>query len=747
MYQPNKKFGLNGYEKQAYSIDFWIDPVSNPAGTETLDDDEFLDQGHSNFVYRDRESIIAQFTGTNWKDNVFLQYPFFDEFEAKFIGISWNTDSAQLWINGELVDEAIVPSGFTFVNTDPQIWLSPFGSVSHFTVYDHQLDPEVYKEKWNLRNDILSHADAMFKDGGQVFEMWIPKSYVTDIVLDRELAGKDSIGAAKDRNGFWTQRPVDNLTEYPSAGLAYSSPNGLTCYNDVWLKQPVGSLFGTNQFVISMTAIDVTLTPATKYLWSLESPNQTFEVWLDSSYVMHVTDTKYAVDGTVTTNTYAYDTAITITNSALTQLVFIYDNGKFYAWTGQVTPYTFNNVSAVDHIAVDINITKDMNFVFGRSADETVIGYDVLGNLFIHNRLLPDSYIGGVYSGYADEFYAAGYWPLWNNNTAANRALLTCYPYIATTDSVKSAYLLSKRSAGAYTFLTNTNGSQTIHRNCAPINTTLIPDNSVAGTGFPNQFSDFSNRLDGTTTMFRYGQKMVALKDQTIRLFHDLRANALHDAAYIQFEGAGRMYLPTEPKSTLNHDKYAGAFFEAGNTWGGTVIDPNVDGITVHYDYRSFEFLFYVDDEIAPAVSGSYPFIAITNGTTEYYFSWKYDFTYDTNFTNVLINGSTPGGTALNGLINQWNHVYVEIPTANITDHQLYIGRNVANTVHAEGMGIRNLATYNRVLTAAEKQEHYGAFLGKYRGTTDVVDSIWYAENKAPLLYQPNWATVVVPVS
>jgi hypothetical protein len=627
------------------------------------------------------------------------------------------------------------------------MWLSPYGSASHFVVYDHQLDPEVYKKKWALRNDVLSHAEAAFKDGGQVFEMWTPRINVTDIVLDRELAGKDSVGADKDRNGFWVPRQLPALTEYPFAGLPFSNPNGLGCYNGYWLKEPVGSLLGTNQFVISMTAIDVTLTPATKYLFSLESPNQTFEVWLDSSYNLKVTNTTYAVDGTVTANTYTYDTVVTITNSAQTQLVFIYDNGKFYAWTGQVTPYTFNNVSAVDHIDVDIRITSDMNFIFGRSADEATVGYDMLGNLYLHNRLLPDSLIGGVYSSYADDFEAAGFWPMWYTNTAAPKAILTCYPYIAVADPVKSAYLLSERSASAYTFITNDVGFASIHNATAPIPTSIIPNAGVAGVDFAHQFTDFSNRLDTNMAKQRYKQKPVALKQQTIRLFHTLSATALHDAAHIEFDGTGRMYMPVEPQPTLNHDKYAGTYFEMNSTWGGAIVDPNVDGVTTHYDYRSFEFLWYVDQNQADTISGSYPFIAITDGTTERSFNWKFDFTYDTNFVNVKINGSTPGGTALNKLVDQWNHVYVEIPTANITDHQLYVGRNVANTVHAAGMGVRNLATYNRVLTAAEQSEHYGAFLGKYRGDVGIHDSISVKENRAALLYQPAWANLVVPVS
>jgi hypothetical protein len=62
-------------------------------------------------------------------------------------------------------------------------------------------------------------------------------------------------------------------------------------------------------------------------------------------------------------------------------------------------------------------------------------------------------------------------------------------------------------------------------------------------------------------------------------------------------------------------------------------------------------------------------------------------------------------------------------------------------------MGVRNLATYNRVLTAAEQSEHYGAFLGKYRGDVGIHDSISVKENRAALLYQPAWANLVVPVS
>jgi hypothetical protein len=702
-------FGIGGRESQSFSVDLWFDYQSAPNhATSTyiakVDGGGFQLIAGPSGLYVEFRAVDAELTFS-------LQTPIFDPLETHHVALIWTPGAAKLYFDGEFIDESSVPGGFVFYGSNNDMSFGP--NVGHVTIYDRAITEADIQFKYSLKDYITSHREGCMLDGAEFFDMTITPEQYTDVVLEEELASEGSIGQAEDQFG--------NLAPKQTPKLVAES---------TYYTVSAQGLIGQGTWVICIETISGSRA-TDEYLFSIVNAAESMEAYLTSANVLKINKNVYNADGTTTTTTYTYDTAVTASGSK----VFVMDSNRLYVKTGS-TGTTLNTVSAASSIDFVFDVNNASVIRFKGSADGAGAPIATATGFYTHNSLIDPAITGGNYNTYLDPYYATGYWPgtgAYGLNPSPKQRL-ECAPYIPTDDTVACAYLVSQKSYGSEITMTTDIGSYATRAPISPVPTSVIPFASVPGTGFAKQLTSFVVDQETACTLQR--THYSGIKSSTIRLFSTRKTYSGDGQAYIDFTGSGSMWLADRIRNSTSHNPYAGARFDTG-TVGGVVVDPSVDGSTILYTYRAFETLVYLDS------SSSGTIISFNDGSTEYYMrvsgtSWS------TNMSNVKINNdAAASGKSLASLRNQWIHVYMELPST-VNNHQVYIGKSSTNTDYATSLGIRNVALYPRVLTATEIDEHYQSFVGRYLLDTGAIDTLSIDEVEVPLLTSVDWASSTV---
>jgi hypothetical protein len=729
---PTKPFGKVGYESKAFSIDFWFDLHTVINTSSYTVSTTLFSQGGQNLVIADPKNLYVQFTASDPTKTIVLQYQIEDSWSAKHICISWGGTIAALFVNGELVDAVPVPTGFVFANsTSAMVFTAP--AAGHIAIYDRLQTQNELIDKYNSISDLTSHSNSVERDGGELFEMWLTPEKYTDIPLTYDLAGSGSIGANINTDGLYSPVVVNKAV---LSGGSLTQDGAGTTISSQYIFIDAYNYLSSSSWVISIETNDDNTRAGNEYLFTIYNPREALEFYVTSGNVLTVKKINFNADGTTTSTTYAYDTVVTTTAR---KFVFVMDNNYLYAKTG-ASSTVLNTISAVDNTYIPMSVMSGTKILIGTSADLTGVAVPKILNFYTHRAKLSATITGGSYDFYQNQYYSSGYWPLTSSYGLRGQSAqsLVSAPYVSTSSTIQSAFLKSEKTYGTDITFTSSVGNFTTREQVASVPTATIPFGSVAGAGFARQIT--SMIVDQQTANNRVDTQAPGIKSSTLRLFHTLRSNSTNSASYVAFTGAGACWMNNGPSTTMNHDRYAGVFFQSGSV-GGPVVNPLVDGSTIRYTYRSFEFLVYCQS----AATNTGHIVSFYDGTTEYYFrisgnSWQ------TNFSNVKINGQAIAGQSAQYLLDNWVHVYVEIPST-IQDRQVYVGKSYNGATYVNGVGVKNFATYDRVLTAAEIDEHYQCFTGRYSKSLAVVDTISLAENAVVSMYSVAWFSNIVPGS
>lgn len=731
-YTPDRSFGVTGTENKAFSYDLWNDSYYLiDSGTYEQDSMFIIEQG-SNFLVVDSKNIVVEFGATDPTKTVGLSYYNEDPWEAKHIGVIWGVSSATLFINGLAVDFVSVPTGFEFSNTTAAMTITSGGSSSHFAFYDRIISDEEIAEKYLYKDQLTSHAEACYLDGGDVIEMWGPQTNYTDIVIDDEFGSAGSLNKNIDSRGWHAPLEVDKFVL--STGTLSQTAAHTVLGAGQYLSIPAAGYLSTGSWAISIETNDDNSRAGNEYLFTIFNDTETLEAYVTSGGSLVVKRTELLSDGTSDIDTFTYDTTV-VTNGR--KFVFVYRDGRLFVKSG-ATGTVLNTVSAATSILTSISITPETFLYIGTSPDKTGNAVQAIKNVYLHRASISDDLTLGDFDFYQNEYYSRGYWPL--NNVSGLRGSaaqkLITQPYIVEDSAILNAYMINKKSYNSDIILTTSEGTFTTREPIAAVPSSVIPYSGVVGVDLDAQI--VSLELDHKTENLAgrtYSGTPGALST-TLRLFTNRRADALGSQSYVNLTGAGACWMNGENTTTMMHNKYAGTYFESGSV-GGPVEDPLVDGSTIRYEYRAFEFLMYID---GPTVNTG-NIISIYNGTTEYYFRVGTTL-IETNFSTCKLNGVTT--TDYTELMDKWIHVYIELPSL-IQDRQVYVGKAYNGASYANGIGIKNLAMYDAALSSTKQDEHFQCFTGRFYSNVNVVDSVSVAENAQPLLYSVAWTNNVVP--
>jgi hypothetical protein len=702
-------FAYGGRESKTFSVDLWFDYQTTPTYTASSYIARSTDGGFQ--LVAGPSGLYLEFKATDPTLTIALQTPIFDPLEVHHAAVVWTQTSAKLYFDGQFIDDAPVPTGFVFYGSTNDMQFAT--NVSHVSIYDRQLSEAEVSYKYSLKDYITSHKEGCMLDGAEFFDMTITPSQYADIILDDELASTGSIGQATDDSGYWSPRRTPKLVA-----------------ESTYYTVSAQGLIGQGTWVIVIESISGSRA-GDEYLFSIVNAAESLEAYLTSSNILKINKNVYNADGSTTTTTFTYDTAVTATGTK----VFVMDSNKLYVKTGS-SGTTLNTVSAATSIDLSIDVNNASVIKFKGSASGAGNPIASASGFYTHNSIIDPVITGGDYNYYSNRYYATGYWPnagAYGLNPAPLQRLESA-PYAPTDDVVACAYVISEKSYRTQTTLTTNIGSYSTREPISPVPSSVIPYASTPGSGFAKQFVSFVVDQD-TDCPLEYTH-YSAIRKSTIRLFNTRKTFSGDGQAYIDFTGSGSMWLADSVRNSTSHNPYAGARFDSGSV-GGVVVDPSVDGSTILYTYRSFETLVYLD------ASSSGTIISFNDGTTEYYLrvsgtSWS------TNFSNVKINkDAAASGKSLANLRNQWIHVYMELPST-VNNRQVYVGKSSTNTNYATSLGIRNLALYTRTLTTTEVDEHYQCFVGRYKLATGVIDTLTLAESEDPLLTSVDWASSTV---
>jgi hypothetical protein len=702
-------FGYGGRESKAFSIDLWFDYLTSLSYNTTVTLAKAAGDGFQ--LVAGPSGLYLEFKATDPTLTISLQTPIFDPWETHHAALVWTPSTVKLYLDGKFIDDAPVPIGFVFSGSNND--MSFGGTVSHVTIYDRPISEAETIYKYSLKDYITSHREACMLDGAEFFDMTITPEQYTDIILDDELASTGSIGQATDEFGNWAPRQTPKLVS-----------------ESTYYTVPAQGLIGQGTWVIIIESISASRA-TDEYLFSIVNSAGSLEAYLTSANILKVNKNVYNADGTTTTTTFTYDTAVTATGSK----VFLMDSNKLYVKTGS-SGTTLNTVSAASSIDLDLDVNNASTIRFKGSANGAGAPIATATGFYTHNSLIDPAITGGSYNFYLNRYYATGYWAnsgAYGLNPAPLQRL-ECAPYVPTDDTVACAYLISEKSYGSQLTLTTNVGLYSTRESVSPVPTGVVPFGSVPGVGFSKQITSLVVDQD-TECPLEYTH-YSGIRQAKIRLLNTRKTYSADGQAYIDFTGSGSMWLADQIRNSTSHHPYAGARFDSGSV-GGVVVDPSVNGSTILYTYRAFEAVVYLDS------SSSGTIISFNDGTTEYYLrvsgtSWS------TNMSNVKINkDAAASGKSLASLRNQWIHVYMELPST-VNNRQVYIGKSSTNTNYATSLGIRNVALYPRVLTATEIDEHYQSFVGRYLLATGVTDTLSIAETEDPLLTSVDWASSTV---
>ncbi len=729
-FTPNRSFGIQGTELRVFSYDMWITTYYGDDSSSPTLDTIIVDQ-NTNLLAVDSKNIVVEFGAIDITKTVSLSYYNSDPFESKHLAVVWAGTTATLYVNGLPVDFATVPAGFEFANTTGGMVLSA-AEISHFAFYDRVLSDEEVAEKYSYIDYLTSHAEACFIDGGDVVEMWGPLSNYVDIIIDDEYSSAGSLNKNIDSRGWHSPLAVDQLSL--STGTLTQSGTQTTLAAGQYLSVSASGYMSTSTWAISIETNDDNSRSGNEYLFTVANDTEALESYVTAANALVVKKTNLLADGTTTTSTYTYDTTVA-TNGR--KFVFVYRDGRLYVKSG-ATGTVLNTVSSASFVELSMTVNDSTMLHIGTSADFTGNPVPVIKNLYVHRSALGDDITAGDYDAYQNQYYSRGYWPLVSTSELRGSAaqLLVTQPYVVEYDPILNAYLINDKSYNSTVVLTTSEGTLTTKEPIAAIPSTVIPYSGVAGVDFDPQIVSLTLDQQTNNIAGRQGSYSPGAKSTTIRMFLNRQVQALGSQSYINLAGAGACWVNPQNTSSMKHSKYAGTYFESGSV-GGPVVDPLVDGSTIRYEYRAFEFLLYIDSSAHNAGH----IVSIYNGTTEYYFRVNAN-TVETNFSSYRLNDTVT--TDVEFLSDKWIHVYLQLP-ALVQDRQVYIGKAYNNASYANGFGIKNFAMYDAALTAEKITEHFQTFVGRFSASLGVVDSVSAQENASPLLYSVAWTNNVIP--
>jgi hypothetical protein len=719
-----RAFGTAGKEPLPFTIDGWFEIHPN---------NDYADYGTRNLLSLGTNVVGAQNSNLYVNFPGVLQHHFnIDDYDSRiYFALTWTGNSVSVYIDGEnkFVEDA--PAGFAFTNSSTTLTINA-EFASNVCVYDRALTPQNILDKFNAAVPI-SHVDACANDNGQVFPMRISNTSYYDIELDQEFGSTDSYNINIDKDGLYSNKVVDALSYDVEPGWNATS---VTIGAGEYLYTNALGYLGSDQWVIYIETSDDNSRAGDEYLFSLIGDVQRLECYVDSANDIHIDVTDIAPDGTETPTNITFDDAV---NTATGNFVFMYDSGQLFIKTGDPV-FTLNPVGGQSKYSINIVVDETTKLVIG--ADGTYGGAAIpnIGYLATHNSIRTDAELGNNYESYYDSWIATGIWPLntVNENVGFVESYLIAKVLLPDDEEIKAAYAINYGAHKELSITTSDSTASNLNRFITPISS--IPENVTPGVGI-NQEITVNPYLWAAPAPYGGEANYPSFSKIVVRAITDRKIISENSEAEINLTGTGEAWISAAEPNYFTRNKYDGLFFDSGSV-RGVVSDVNVDGVTTHYEYRSFEFLLYIDFDTV----NSGRVISIYDGSTERYISInKAGNALSHNFTTVYINNVNMSGKNITNLYNQWVHVYAVLP-ADLTDRQVYIGGGYNSTNYVNGVGIQNFAAYDYILSADNITEHYSAFLGRYKYSADVADSISVAQNKAPNIYAPAWHTNVIPV-
>lgn len=727
-----RAFGQQYNDEVPFTIDGWFSPnyrnTSGDYGTYGV-----LSLG-TNVIGSDYGQLYVKFPGVL---NTRFWVP--DKDQGFYFAATWTGTALAIYVNGVKVQMEEAVSGAAFTNTSAVLTILA-NYASHVCVYDRALtEADIYNKY--MAAQPISHSNACANDNGTIFPMRVEKGGYYDLVLDQEFFSPTSTNINTDEYGRFTLRDVEKMqyVSEPSWSL-YGAQIASGQY--LYLPNAINYM-GSSEWAVTMAVTDFGGFAGNEYIFSLSGTLQRAEFYVNSSGIPKVDVVDIAQDGTETSQTITFDTAVQTPSE---QYTFMYQNGKLFIKTG-ASSTVLNTVSGQEYIDVNIIVDNSTKFILGAKADGTGAAVESIGNVALHNRIMSDTELAAL-SGY-DSYWAytsraSGYWLLSNlyENAGFYDSYLECKPVLPDDATILNAYFITDGHKDWETQLTTSLGDvYTPVTRVRPISSSVLPYNAVPGVD-----------IDPEITVTAWGYNTVGgngdvtnqyLSNVTFRAYTDRTIKSQNSESYISFSGDGDLWINTGQSNRFLKDKYDGVYFGGGNV-GGVVVDPLVNGSTVRYTYRAFEFLMYIDKDVV----NTGKVISFYDGSTERSMSINSGTDKIThNFNSCLISNSSisSGSTSIANMYNQWVHVYVQL-SSQVLDRQVYLGRSYNGSNPVAGVGIQNFATYTDVLSTANKAEHYAAFLGRYRYSSGVIDSITAQENAPAGLYAPAWHTSVVPV-
>lgn len=675
----------------------------------------------------------ANYTGLSWRKDRFVfavtgadgieyscEFPVGDPDQPCHVIVTKLKGSLAIIVNGVVGRPVILPDNFEYSGSLTGFTYDDPGWISHFAVYNRALKLDEILSHYQAGTRTWDYPEVCVSDGADFYEMstnYVAKAF--DEHINNWDAGVKQ-NTVVDRDGFLSLPKHNDIIIYddgdvipPSYGTGVDL--GGTVYavkNDL-----VGSLSNTGGVLVFYTESAVAPSPK-KIMFTIFNKNMN-KSWcwsMNASSILRLTVEQRYSDGTSTTATYDYDDAVP---SGPNPFVFNFEQGRISAnFAGSTT--AASQVSGQDYIYESVVIDRSTELIFGADVDYVGPSFDYIYDMY-----------------------------LWNVNPTL--PVVDYFDYVSM-DGAAAYYsfdgILNAQSKGTweYTFSIPFTGPYYNHAinwtGGRPNNFDIEIDYDGSGFASFTGDRDFSipnfpitgdlgnTEVNGPFTIRATLQseelgQLPRIEDIHVRVFADenYRDYGSDDKFITHNHGAAFAANYKDPSTTRNQ---APCSF---------IIDDRLEFPSK--EYKTIEFTFNQhgsDGEVlcARSVVGDPEInIAIDTGTL----TW-------TGFDSVYLDGASfvSGGAVDLGR----NYHVVAIKTAGFT-HSINFGSHYNDTLTPTALGLYTVATYDRVLTAVEIDEHYNASRGLIKAESDSVDSLAILEHAGPLIYSYAWQMTGAP--